>query len=72
MGGQGDGRDTGVCDADVGEAVDAEVGVDDAALVAGEHGAGGGGVEFGAGDAAEPVVPLLVCLDGGAGGGFAG
>lgn len=43
---QRDGWDACVCDADVCKAVDAEVCVDHAALFAGEHGTGGGGVEF--------------------------
>lgn len=71
VGGEDDGRDAGVGDAHIGEPVDAEVGVDDAALVEGEHGTGGGGVELCADLAGEPGLPFLVGLDGRPGRGFA-
>lgn len=71
MGGEGNGWNTGVCDTNVGETVDAEVGIHHAALFAGQHGAGGGGVEFRSGNLAQPFEPLLVGLDAQAGGGFA-
>lgn len=61
---QGDGGHTSIRDADIGKAVHAEIGIDDAALFARKHRTRRGRVELGAGRLAHPSFPVLVALDG--------
>lgn len=61
--GEGDGRHAGIGDADVGETIDAEVRIDDAALFQREHRACRRWMKLGEALAAQPVLPLLIRLD---------
>ncbi len=67
MRGQRNGRHTGVGDADIGEAIDAEVGIDHTALFQGQHGARRRRMILGEDLGPEPFFPFLVGLDVGAG-----
>lgn len=59
---QGDGRYTSIRHPDIREPVHAEVGVDHAALILGQHGTRRGRVEFCGGFFAHPVRPVLVAF----------